>query len=99
MAIMQGMQETTDCIKPITFLEIGNRSQVPAPLIRVTTCGLLTIEIITEVVSSDPPRARYTSLTPEQLRGRGTAPALTLLKLLLSCPHHFALKEWLTEAF
>ncbi|MEO9030675.1 MAG: bacterial transcriptional activator domain-containing protein, partial [Ktedonobacteraceae bacterium] len=39
------------------------------------------------------------TLTPEQLRGRGTAPALTLLKLLLSRPERFALKDWITEQF
>jgi hypothetical protein len=72
---------------------------IPAPFLRITTCGLLTIEVVEEVVSTEPPLAQYTSLTPEQLRGRGTAPALTLLKLLLSCPERFALKDWLMNQF
>ncbi len=99
MVIVQGSQEPSDQIRPIQFLAVGNHSQVPAPLIRITTCGLLSIEVVEEIVSTDPPLARYVPLTPEQLRGRGTAPALTLLKLLLSRPERFALKEWLTEQF
>ncbi len=99
MASMQGSQEPSGQIRPIQFLAVGNQSQVPAPLIRITTCGLLSIEVVAAIVSTDPPLARYVPLTPEQLRGRGTAPALTLLKLLLSRPERFALKEWLTEQF
>ena len=99
MAIVQGIQEISDQIRPIRFLEIGNRSQVPAPFLRIMTCGLLSIEVVNEIVSTDPPLARYISLTSGQLRGRGTAPALTLLKLFLSRSERFALKEWLMDAF
>ncbi len=86
-------------IRPIQLVAVGNLPQIPAPFIRVSTCGLLTIEIVAEVVSVDPPRARYVSLTPEQLRGRGTTPALMLLKLLLNRYEHFASKDWLLEQF
>ncbi len=91
--------EPVDSVRPIRFIAVGGRMQAPAPLIYVRTCGLLTLEIVQEVVSSDPPLARYRSLTPEQLHGRGATPALLLLKLLLSRPHRFALRDWLTEQF
>jgi len=91
--------EDVASVRPIRFITVGGRMQVPAPLIYGRTCGLLTLEIVQEVVSSDPPLARYRSLTPEQLRGRGATPARLLLKLLLSRPHRFALRDWLTEQF
>ncbi|MGH2481652.1 MAG: AfsR/SARP family transcriptional regulator, partial [Ktedonobacteraceae bacterium] len=72
---------------------------MPAPFIRITTCGLLTVEIVEEVVSTNPPLARYLSMTLDQLRGRGTRPALSVLKLLLNCHAHFALKDWLLEHY
>ncbi len=67
---MQRKSETPDPVRPIQFIEVGGQPQMPAPCIRLTTCGLLTIEIVAEVISTDPTLARYTSLTPEQLRGR-----------------------------
>src|SRR5579883_2551263 len=91
--------ESVEHIGTIQLLTIGNMAQVPAPFVRVTCCGLLTIEVVAEVVSTDPPLARYVTLTPDQLRGRGVAPALQLLKLLLSRPQRFALKDWLIEQF
>jgi hypothetical protein len=81
------------------LLAVGDRLPVPAPLIRVRTCGLLTLEILQEIVSTDPPQARYAVLTPDLLHGRGVAPSLTLLKLLLSCPQRFAPADWLREQF
>jgi hypothetical protein len=99
MVMIQGIQETSEHIRPIQFIEVGKQPQVSAPFLRITTCGLLSIEVVEEIVSTDPPLARYVSLTPEQLRGRGTAPALTLLKLLLSRPERFALKDGLMDAF
>jgi DNA-binding SARP family transcriptional activator len=96
---MQPPSDGADHVRPIQFVTVGDRTGVPAPLIRVTTCGLLSIETVQEVVSTDPPLARYAPLTPEQLRGRGTAPALLLLKLLLSRPKRFALRDWLMEQF
>lgn len=70
--------EETQQIRSVQFITIGKQEDIPVPLIRITTCGLLTIEIVDEVI---PPQAHYASLTPEQLRGRGTGPALMLLKL------------------
>ncbi len=96
---MQRDSHSGESIRPIQLLPVGSLQAVPAPLIRVTTCGLLTIEIVAEVVSSDPPLARYVSLTPEQRRGRGTAPALLLLKLFLNRYGRFADKDWLLTQF
>jgi hypothetical protein len=98
-SIQQTLAQTDDHIRPVQFLSVGKQTQVPMPFIRVTTCGLLTIEIVEEVVSTDPPRARYASLTPEQLRGRGTAPSLHLLKLFLNRHERFASRDWLMEQF
>jgi hypothetical protein len=86
-------------IRPVRRLTVGDRSPVPAPLIRVGTCGLLTLEILQEIVSPEPPQARYAVLTPDRLRGRGVGPALSLLKLLLSRPQRFAPADWLLEQF
>jgi hypothetical protein len=91
--------DTGTTIRPMRLLAVSDRLQVPAPLIRVMTCGLLTLEILQEIVSADPPQARYTTLTPDLLHGRGVAPSLTLLKLLLSRPHRFAPADWLREQF
>lgn len=99
MTIIPQAPEHTDHIRPIQLITVGDQTQVPAPFIRVTTCGLLTIEIVEEVVSTDPPLARYASLTPEQLRGRGTAPSLHLLKLFLNRHERFASRDWLMEQF
>ncbi|HEU5384076.1 MAG TPA: bacterial transcriptional activator domain-containing protein [Ktedonobacteraceae bacterium] len=86
-------------MRSFQFLSLAGMAQVPAPLVRITTCGLLTLEIFDEVVSSDPLQARYRVLTPDLLHGRGVIPALTLLKLLSSRPERFAPSEWLREQF
>jgi DNA-binding SARP family transcriptional activator len=99
MTTLDQMSESVEAIRPIQVLTVGNRACVPVPLLRVTCCGLLTIETVTEMVSADPPLARFLSLSPDQLRGRGVAPALQLLKMLLSQPQRFALKDWLLEQF
>src|SRR5581483_7271333 len=91
--------DTGPTIRPMRLLAVSDRLQVPAPLIRVMTCGLLTLEILQEMVSADPPRARYAVLTPDRLRGRGVSPALSLLKLLVSRPQRFAPADWLLEQF
>ncbi len=87
----------TQRVSPVQFMQSGNESQVPVPAVRIYTCGMISIEVLTEIVSSDPPLARYTVLSPQTLRGRGIIPSLTLLKLLLSRPHRFASKDWLAE--
>lgn len=99
MITMQRDAQVSERVWPIQLIQVGVWQEVPAPLIRVTTCGLLTIEIIEEVISADPPLARYVSLTPERLRGRGTLPALMMLKLLLSRHERFAPRDWLREQY
>jgi DNA-binding SARP family transcriptional activator len=99
MTITPQIPEDGDRIRPIQFITAGKQTNLPAPFIRVTACGLLTIEVVEAVINTDPPQARYVSLSADQLRGRGTAPALTLLKLLLSRPERFALRDWLVEQF
>jgi DNA-binding SARP family transcriptional activator len=93
------MQEQPGSIWPLQLLTMSEQPQVPAPLVRLTTCGLLTLEIFEEIVSTDPLQARYRVLTPDLLHGRGKVPALTLLKLLVSRPNRFAPADWLLEAF
>ncbi len=99
MTTIHQAPEGVEQLRPIQVMAVGNLAHVPVPLVRVTCCGLLTLETVTEMVSTDPPLARYVPLSSEQLRGRGVAPALQLLKMLLSRPHRFALKDWLLEQF
>jgi tetratricopeptide (TPR) repeat protein len=84
-------------IYSIQFIDRGEVSDLPAPLVRLSTCGCLMIEVLEEVLSFDPPQARYRRLSPDNLRGRGIAPALTFLKLLLSQPRRYAKKDFLRE--
>jgi tetratricopeptide (TPR) repeat protein len=65
------------------------------PVIRLFTCGLLSIEILQEVPGGDVAQARYEALSAERLRGAGPAPACHLLKLLVSQPERYAPKDWL----
>ncbi len=106
MAIIPVTQKASEQIRSIRFLEIGKLKKVPAPFLRITTCGLLSIEMVAEIIDSEQPLARYVSFAPDQLRGRGPAPALLLLKLLLSSPklllsnpERFASKDWLIQQF
>jgi hypothetical protein len=62
-------------IYPIQFIDRGEVSDLPAPLVRLSTCGGLTIEVLEDVISVAPPQARYRRLSPDNLRGRGIAPA------------------------
>jgi len=41
----------TQRIRVVQFITIGEQEYIPAPLIRITTCGLLTIEIVREATS------------------------------------------------
>ncbi|HEU5381873.1 MAG TPA: bacterial transcriptional activator domain-containing protein [Ktedonobacteraceae bacterium] len=86
-------------IRSFQLLSLAGMAQVPAPLVRVTTCGLLTLELFEDIISTNPLQARYRVLTPDLLHGRGVIPALTLLKLLTSRPERFAPNEWLREQF
>jgi len=83
---------------PIQFVQVGNRQDVPAPLARVSTCGMMQIEVLKEVVSRNPPLGRYECLPVQTLHGRGAIPSLMLLKLLVGRPHRFATKDWLSTA-
>jgi tetratricopeptide (TPR) repeat protein len=58
-------------------------------LIRIYVLGPLTIEWSQEVMP----------FPKERLVGRGAAPALGLIKALISQPHRFALRDWLMEQF
>ena len=60
-------------IRPVSLITVGEQERVPAPLVRVMTCGLLTLEIAQAIVSTDPPQARYAVLPPDRLRGRASA--------------------------
>jgi hypothetical protein len=67
------------------------------PLVRIFACGPFTIEILQEAPAGDAGQARYAPLPPERLHGRGPAPAVTFLKLLISHPDRYAPKDWLIE--
>jgi tetratricopeptide (TPR) repeat protein len=67
------------------------------PLVRIFACGPFTIEILQEVPGGEAAHARYAPLPPERLHGRGPAPALTFLKLLVSQKDRYAPKDWLIE--
>jgi hypothetical protein len=82
-------------IHPIQFIEQEQEVPLPVPLIRVTCCGMMMLEVLKEVVSTDPPLGRYEVISTQVLRGRGAVPSMMLLELLGSQPHRFATKDWL----
>jgi tetratricopeptide (TPR) repeat protein len=57
------------------------------PLVRVYTLGPFTLEWV----------GTPTPFPPERLQSRGAAPALVLLKALISRPHRCATNDWLRE--
>jgi hypothetical protein len=85
----------TSCISPLQMIHSGKIQNFPVPLARITTCGLLQIEVLKEVVSTDPLLGRYEVVSTQTLRGRGAVPSLMLLKLLASRTHRFATNDWL----
>jgi len=88
--------ELSELVFPIQFVRVGLLTRVPAPLVRITTCGGVSLEVLHEVISIDPPLARYRLVNlPE--RGKGSSTALNLLKLLVSLPAHAATRDWLAE--
>jgi tetratricopeptide (TPR) repeat protein len=99
MTTIERPPDADSVTRSIQWRAIGELTPVPSPLIRITTCGLLTLELFEEITSADPLQARYRVLTPDLLHGRGKVPALTLLKLLVSRPDRFAPGDWLLEAF
>lgn len=87
----------TGTIYPIQLVQVRGGGSLPAPLARISACGMLTIDLLQDVVSVDPPRGRYVTLSTSTLQGRGVNSAISLLKLLVSRPHRFASKDWLVE--
>jgi tetratricopeptide (TPR) repeat protein len=83
-------------IYPIQFVQVGDLDNVPAPLVRISTCGGITIEVLQEVLTTDPPQGRYAAVTPQQRR-QGSTTGRNLLNVLVSLPRHYAAKGWLTE--
>lgn len=94
---MERQQESHETLHSVITTPTGSVAQSAFPVARVWTCGALQIEVLRASNQSEPPQARYEPLSAERLRGRGVAPALTLLKLLASRPHRFAPKDWLME--
>ncbi|BCL79590.1 hypothetical protein ccbrp13_20550 [Ktedonobacteria bacterium brp13] len=88
--------ETLGRVYPIQWMQIGHLHDVPVPLVRVSTCGGLQLEVLQEVINTDPPLGRYQIVTLEH-RPKGSSTGLTLLKVLTSLPEHYALKDWLLE--
>lgn len=84
-------------VYPLVFGSSGSWHDLPMPQVRITTCGLLSIAILKEVVSTDPPLGRYEILTLPKFSGHGQARVLTFLKLLLSHPGRCAHRDWLAE--
>ncbi len=80
------MDSTTDQtstegnLYPVQFIHLGEKlSAVPAPAVRPSLCGDLMIEVLQQVVSTEPPLARYQRLSVSRLHGGGMAPTLFLL--------------------
>jgi tetratricopeptide (TPR) repeat protein len=88
--------EVSETLYPIQLVQVGPLHNVPAPLVRITTCGRVTLEVVQEVISTDPPQGRYCVVNPPE-RGKGSSTALNLLKLLVSLPSHAATRDWLSE--
>lgn len=77
-------------VVPLTFTSAGKLSQIPVPLVRLWTCGMLKLDVLTAVSEDHPPHGSYQEVVSQDLRGRGAIPALMLLKRLVSSPHRFA---------
>jgi tetratricopeptide (TPR) repeat protein len=94
------MQQQSDDAHSIEYITPDQPGGIPGwhegiPVIRLFTCGLLSIEVLQEVPGGDAQEARYEPLPAERLRGAGPAPACHLLKLLVSRPERYASKDWL----
>lgn len=73
-------------IAPITFANVGKLSRIPVPLVRLWTCGMLKLEVLTSIGEDNPPGGTYEDVVSQDVRGRGAIPALMLLKKLLRWP-------------
>ena len=69
---------------------------INVPLVRISTCGQLVIEVVHEIDQTIGTGRTFTYGSP-QLPQHGAVTALNLLKLLVSQPSRFATKDWLTE--
>jgi tetratricopeptide (TPR) repeat protein len=96
--IQQTHHDASDTIYPIQFVQVGNLHSVPAPLVRVSTCGEVTLEVLHKVIDTEPAQGFYRVVTPQQRR-KGSSSALNLLKVLVSLPGHTVSKDWLSEHF
>ncbi|MBO0780940.1 MAG: hypothetical protein J2P37_19125, partial [Ktedonobacteraceae bacterium] len=69
------------------------------PLVRISACGPLTIEVLREVTPDHEGGWQLSYGSPEAslLRRKGTSTALTLLRLLVSQSNGFAARDWLME--
>jgi tetratricopeptide (TPR) repeat protein len=90
------VDEEESRVYPLQFIHRDDLRDIPAPLARITTCGMLQVEVLKEVVSTDPPLGRYMVISTQVLRGRGAVSSLMLLKLLASRSHRFATCDWLS---
>ena len=72
---------------------------VAFPLVRITTCGRLTIEVLQTVHQGERDHGEAVYGPPDSalLAKKGTSTAFTLLTLLVSQPGYFATKDWLSE--
>ncbi|HEY1247686.1 MAG TPA: bacterial transcriptional activator domain-containing protein [Nitrososphaera sp.] len=96
-ALEQAFDETTSTVYPIQFKQIGKLQNVPVPLARISCCGLFTLEVLQEVVSTNPPRGRYLTFSPQRFSVHGATQVVTFLKVMVSQAHRFATKDWLAE--
>jgi tetratricopeptide (TPR) repeat protein len=92
----QVLEDMSGRIYPLQFMHVGKLHDVPVPLVRVSSCGGLQLEVLQEIINTDPPQGNY-HLVSLQQRPKGSSTGLTLLKMLVSRPEHYASKDWLTE--
>lgn len=65
MTIHEQQPHTSSVMAPIQYLERDHDQSLPTPLIRIYTLGLLTIDVLEEVIETDThPQGRYQRLTP-----------------------------------
>ncbi|MBE3560597.1 MAG: hypothetical protein IMW89_15465 [Ktedonobacteraceae bacterium] len=107
----QAREESESATFPLHLLPQEDRPAIPTPLVRITTCGGLKLHVLQEVILPDvsdasdasdsaettaTPQGRYRTILPHQCP-KGSTTALTLLKILVSLPQHYAARDWLAE--
>jgi hypothetical protein len=63
-------------LSPILFVDYEQAHPIPASLAQISTCDMMTIEILKEVMSEEPPLGRYEGVPNQILRGRGASSGL-----------------------